>query len=341
MYATAAVINSQSVLKFGFFRAALCVLGKFFMTIVKRCEQEVKGSWADKQAQAVKWLDHFVPHYRGLCVPGDGCPAKHGASAQEPQHSLRSGDIEKRWLDGKDAQDEAKIIALTELIERMKADVTMFVHGFHTCWVESAHNEKAVFCCKRVEVWVNWKGKCKLVQLFHNKGAAWTAEMVRRRLGWHVTEEVLEEWRKIDRDKTKHREIQAKPEYNRRRREVELEQKARKYEAKAAAEATEREEKRKEKERAKAAKGKEERTTKATTVKHSYSVRKRPLYGNVGETRKEEASRKRRVVADKENASGEENRSAESAAATTRQEVTAEIATQQVDAIMSAWRIAR
>ena len=52
------------------------------MTVVKRCEVEVQGSWQDKQNQAVQWLDRFVPHYRGLCVPGDGCPAKHSAPNQ-------------------------------------------------------------------------------------------------------------------------------------------------------------------------------------------------------------------------------------------------------------------
>jgi hypothetical protein len=317
-------------------------VGDWFMTIVKRCEQEVNGSWADKQRQAVLWLDCFVRHYRGLCVSGDGCPAKHSTADHEAQHSLRSCDIGKRWLNGEDPQDEQKIAALEELIERMKADVAMFVHGHHTCWVESSHNEKAVYCCKRVEMWRNWKGKCRLVQLLHNRGVEKTGEAIRQRLGWQVAEEVREEWRKIDRDKIRHREIQAKPSYNRRRREVELEQKARKDEAKAAAEAAVREEKKKQRERAKAAKGKD-KTTNAVTVKHSYSVRKKPLYGGVGEKGKEEAGRvdrKRKAAAsDKENVAGEENRSAEPAA--TRRRMTAEIAAQELDVIMSSWHGAR
>jgi hypothetical protein len=314
------------------------------MTIVKRCEKEVDGSWAEKRRQAMQWLGFFIPHYRGLCVSGDGCPAKHSTSDQEPQHILRSGDIGKRWLDGEDPQDEGKIAALEELIAKMKADVAMFVHGHHTCWVESSHNENAVYCSKRVEMWRNWEGKCRLVQLLHNHGVEKTAEMVRQQLGWQVREEVRQQWRKIDRDKIKHREIQADPSYNRRRRELELEQKARKQEAKAAAETAEREEKRKERERAKAAKGKEEKTMKTVTVKHTYSVKKRPLYGEVGGKGKGEAGRvdwKRKAVAaaDKENVAGEENRSAEPAA--TRRGMTAELAAQELDVIMSPWRGAR
>jgi hypothetical protein len=292
------------------------------MMVVKRCEKKVEGSWTDKQRRAAQWLDCFIPHYRGLCVPGDGCPAKHSASGQEPQHSLRSGDIVKRWLDGDDPQDEEKTAALKELIAKMKADVSMFVHGHHTCWVESSHNEKAVYCCKRVEMWRNWKGKCRLVQLFHNHGVEKTAEKVRQHLGWQVTEEVREQWRKIDRDKAKHREIKAHPAYNRRQRELELERQARKVEAKMAAAADEKEEKGREKEKEKEErrrekeKEKEEKTRKVASVKHTYSVRKRPLYGDVEKTgKKEQIERKRKrkavTVAGKENDAGEANRSTE------------------------------
>ena len=56
------------------------------MTIIKRCEKEVQGSWADKQLQAATWLDHFVPHYTGRCVSAlnHQCPAKHTASRWMP-----------------------------------------------------------------------------------------------------------------------------------------------------------------------------------------------------------------------------------------------------------------
>jgi hypothetical protein len=299
------------------------------MTVVKRCEKEVEGSWLDKQTQAAQWLDRFIPHYRGLCVTGDGCPAKHSVPDQEP----RPGYDEKRFIDGQDPQDEEKVAALEQLIAKMKADVAMFVHGHHTCWVESSHNEKAVYCCKRVEMWRNWRGKCRLVQLFHNHGVERTAEMVRQHLGWHVTEEVREQWRKVDRDKTKHREIMADPSYNRRQRELELERHARKVEARVAAAAVAKEEKRTVKEREKAT-GKEEKVRKVASVKHTYSVRKRPLYGVV---RKEEKTAKKRksMEANKENDAGEVNRSVEPAS--TRRRLTAEMASEEVDLIMSGW----
>jgi hypothetical protein len=303
------------------------------MTVVKRCEKEVEGSWTDKQTQAVQWLDRFIPHYRGLCIPGDGCPAKHSAPNQEP----RAGGDEKRFIDGKDPQDEAKVAALEELIEKMKADVAMFVHGHHTCWVESSHNERAVYTSKRVEMWRNWKGKCRLVQLFHNHGVERTAEMVRQQLGWQVTEEVREQWRKVDRDKAKHREIKAGPSYNRRQRELELERQARKVEARAAAAAAEKEEKRREKEREKEG-GKEEKRRKVASVKHTYSVRKRPLYGDVRKVEKEEKvemKRKAVEVANKENDVGDANRSVEPA--TTRRRMTAAMASEELNVIMSGW----
>ena len=51
------------------------------MTIIKRCEKEVQGTWADKQLQAATWLDHFVPHYSRLCLSAieqlQRCPAAH------------------------------------------------------------------------------------------------------------------------------------------------------------------------------------------------------------------------------------------------------------------------
>jgi hypothetical protein len=303
------------------------------MTVVKRCEKEVDGSWTDKQAQASSWLGFFIPHYRGICDTGDGCPAKHSAPGQE----TRPGDDEKRFINGEDPQDEEKVAALEELIAKMKADVAMFVHGHNTCRVESSHNEKAVYCCKRVEMWRNWRGKCRLVQLFHNHGVEKTANVVRQHLGWQVTEDVREQWRKVDRDKAKHRAIKADPSYNRRQRQLELERQAKKREAKVAAAAAEKEEKRRERE-----KGKEEKTRKVASVKHSYSVKKRPLYGDVGKSRtdKDGGGKRRKVLvaaADKENTAGQENASAEPVAAPGGVTVTAGIASQELDLIMEQW----
>jgi len=97
-----------------------------------------------------------------------------------------------------------------------------------------------------VEMWRNWKGKCRLVQLLHNHGVEATAELIRQYLGWAVTEEVREQWRRIDHDKAKHREIKANPSYNRRQREIEQQRKAKKQEVKAAAEAAAKEAKKQE-----------------------------------------------------------------------------------------------
>jgi hypothetical protein len=238
------------------------------MTMIKRCEKEVPGSWSEKQDQARRWLDHFVPHYCNECVPGDGCPAKHTPPEQQPKRRLRSGEVGKRFLDETHPDDQPKIAALRRLVEKMKADVHQFVHGYHTCSVERANRERCVYTPKTIELWVSWKPKCRLVQILHNRGAATTAELVRERLGWQVTEEVRAQWRKIDRDKAKHRQIKSDPAYNRRKRELEKERKARNAEA-----ATEAKEKRKKKRQ------------------HSYSVKKQLLYPEVTQkTGKEEAS---------------------------------------------------
>ena len=71
------------------------------MTIIKRCEKDVAGSWADKQLQAAAWLDHFVPHYSGRCVPAvvQHCPAKHTPTV----------DVSKKWLDGEHAVDKVNV----------------------------------------------------------------------------------------------------------------------------------------------------------------------------------------------------------------------------------------
>ena len=93
------------------------------MTIIKRCEKDVAGSWADKQLQAAAWLDHFVPHYSGRCVSAvvQHCPAKHTPTV----------DVSKKWLDGEHAVDKVKIAALLHLIARMKADVALYIHGYN------------------------------------------------------------------------------------------------------------------------------------------------------------------------------------------------------------------
>ena len=78
------------------------------MTVIKRCEKEVGGTWDEKRQQAKAWLDHFVPHYCGRCLPGGGCPAKHS----------RIDDDSKRWLDEDHHKDKPRIPPLHQLIER-------------------------------------------------------------------------------------------------------------------------------------------------------------------------------------------------------------------------------
>ena len=123
------------------------------MTVIKRCEKEVLGSWADKQQQAKKWLAHFVPHYSRRCLPDaeDRCPASHSAV----------DDDGKRWLDSGHAADVGRIAQLEQLVERMRADVTLYVHGYNTCAVECAHGERTVHTSKRVEYWSSWEGRCQ------------------------------------------------------------------------------------------------------------------------------------------------------------------------------------
>ena len=141
------------------------------MTVIKRCEKEVPGTWADKQQQQAKtWLAHFVPHYSRRCLPDavDRCPASHNTA----------DDDSKRWLDGEHPQDNEKITALALLVERMKADVTLYIHGYNTCAVECAHGERTVHTSKRVEYWSSWEGRCRLVQLLHNHRTRGTGRVV-------------------------------------------------------------------------------------------------------------------------------------------------------------------
>ena len=191
------------------------------MTIIKRCEKEVHGSWADKQLQAVSWLDHFVPHYSKRCVSTveqlQGCPAAHTPAV----------DDGKKWLDEEHAADQAKIVALLQLIVRMKADVALYVHGYNTCAVECAHGERTALTSKRIEYWSNWEGKCRLVQLLHNHRTRATGESLLQSLGWQVMDGVSTQLGKIDRDKAKHHLIKTSPAYNGRQKALEFEKKAR------------------------------------------------------------------------------------------------------------------
>lgn len=189
------------------------------MTIIKRCEKEVLGAWADKQLQAVLWLDHFVPHYSGRCLSAVDaqCPAKHTAV----------DDDRKKWLDGEHSTDKVKIASLLQLIGRMKADVALYIHGYNTCAVECAHGERTVLTSKRIEYWTNWEGKCRLVQLLHNHQTRETGESLLQSLGWQVTDDVSTQLGKIDRDKAKHHLIKTSPAYNGRQKALEFEKKAR------------------------------------------------------------------------------------------------------------------
>ena len=189
------------------------------MTIIKRCEKEVQGTWADKQMQAATWLDHFVPHYSGRCTLAvdHHCPAKH----------TLADDDSKKWLDGEHPADKAKIAALLLLIGRMKADVGLYIHGYNTCAVECAHGERTALTSKRIEYWTNWEGKCRLVQLLHNHRTRATGESLLQSLGWQVVGDVSTQLGKIDRDKTKHHHIKTSPAYNGRKKAIRVEKKTR------------------------------------------------------------------------------------------------------------------
>ena len=189
------------------------------MTIIKRCEKDVAGSWADKQLQAAAWLDHFVPHYSGRCVSAvvQHCPAKHTPTV----------DVSKKWLDGEHAVDKVKIAALLQLIARMKADVALYIHGYNTCAVECAHGERTVVTSKRIEYWTNWEGKCRLVQLLHNHRTRATGHSLLQSLGWRMNDGVSTQLGKIDRDKAKHHQIKTSPVYNGRQRALRVEKKTR------------------------------------------------------------------------------------------------------------------
>ena len=193
--------------------------GDWFMTIIKRCEKEMQGTWADKKLQAAAWLDHFVPHYSGRCVSAieQHCPAKHTPTV----------DASKKWLDGEHPTDMTKIAALLQLISRMRADVALYIHGYNTCAVECAHGERTVLTSKRIEYWTNWEGKCRLVQLLHNHRTRVTGESLLQSLGWQMVDGVSTQLGKIDRDKAKHHQIKTSPAYNGRQKALRVEKKTR------------------------------------------------------------------------------------------------------------------
>ena len=225
------------------------------MTIIKRCEKEVQGTWADKQLQAAAWLDHFVPHYCRRCVFAieqlQHCPAAHTPSV----------DASKKWLDGEHVADKVKIASLLQLIGRMKADVSLYIHGYNTCAVECAHGERTALTSKRIEYWASWEGKCRLMQLLHNHRTRVTGESLLQRLGWQVRDGVSTQLDKIGRDKAKHHQIKTSPAYNGRQKAIRIEKKTRTAEdPELIARAAEQKQKTREKQR------------------HWYSARKQLLY---------------------------------------------------------------
>jgi hypothetical protein len=187
------------------------------MTVIKRCEKEVIGTWDVKRQRAKVWLDHFIPHHSRRCLPHGGCPAKHSSVNNDS----------KQWLDEVCHKDKPKIAQLHQLIDRMKADVNLYIHGYNTCAVECAHGERTALTSKRIEYWSNWEGKCRLLQLLHNHRTRATGETLLRELGWQVMEGVSTHLQRIDRDKAKHHQIKTTPSYNARQKAIRIEKKAR------------------------------------------------------------------------------------------------------------------
>ena len=120
-----------------------------------------------------------------------------------------------------------KIAGLQTLVRRMKADVTLYIHGYNTCAVECAHGERTVLTSKRIEYWTNWEGKCRLVQLLHNHRTRATGDLLPRSLGRRVMDGVSTQLGKIDRDKTQHHQLKTSPAYNGRQRAIHAEKKTR------------------------------------------------------------------------------------------------------------------
>ena len=112
-------------------------------------------------------------------------------------------------------------------MERMRTDVTLYIHGYNTCAVECAHGERTVHTSKRVEYWSSWEGKCRLVQLLHNHRTRETGESLLQQLGWQVADGVSTHLSRIDRDKAKHHQLKTAAKYNARQKALRLEKKER------------------------------------------------------------------------------------------------------------------
>jgi hypothetical protein len=181
----------------------------------------------------------------------DRCPVSHNTA----------DNATKKWLDDEDPQDKVKITALALLVDRMKADVSLYMHGYNTCAVECAHGERTVHTSKRVEYWSSWEGKCRLVQLLHNHRTRGTGESLLQQLGWQVADGVSMHLSRIDRDKAKHHQLKTAPAYNARQKALLFEKKARaatdvELVARAAA----------------------QKLKTATKAKHAYHAKKQLLY---------------------------------------------------------------
>ena len=149
------------------------------------------------------------------------------AEDRYPASHNTANDESKKWLDGEHPQDQVKITALALLMDRMKSDISLYIHGYNTCAVECAHGERTVHTSKRVEYWSSWEGKCGLVQLLHNHRTRGTGQSLLQQFGWQVADGVSTHLDRIDRDKAKHHVLKAAPEYNARQKALLFEKKAR------------------------------------------------------------------------------------------------------------------
>jgi hypothetical protein len=104
------------------------------------------------------------------------------------------------------------ILSLQSLISQLKRDAESFVHPFHTCLVESSHNQCLTFQEKRVNNWKSYRGRTFCSYAKQNLGYSWISH-VYQKLGITVSERLDEFITSQDEKNQKERLRQQSKEY--------------------------------------------------------------------------------------------------------------------------------
>ena len=146
-------------------------MGRWFMSLVKHCENEHKGDIDAMQTEFLRLWKYTIPHYQvSPCLPGCPCAFLHDelkvdndddnglfSDLKLPElpvlevktqssAKIASGRL---YLDKTFAQHARALKGMQIICDHIRDKVKHYLHGYNTCFAESMHNKRCKWTNKR------------------------------------------------------------------------------------------------------------------------------------------------------------------------------------------------